>query len=71
MSEQNQEPQHPGEWELVEGTGSGIRQFRQRIAGGWLVLVALEESNSLAFVPDPAGDWRPPIKESRKRNDFF
>ncbi len=70
MSEQER-PEHPGEWELVDGTGSGIRQFRQRVVGGWLVLVALEESNSLAFVPDPDGAWKPPIKQSIKRDGFF
>ena len=71
MSEVDDTPKHPGEWELIEGTGSGIRQFRQRVQGGWLVLIALEESNSTVFLPDPAHAWNPPIKVSRKRSDFF
>jgi len=65
-------PEHPGEWELIEDTGSGIRQFRQRVHGGWLVLVAFEEASSATFLPDPDWAWSPPIKQSRnKRADGF
>lgn len=70
MSER-QEPTHPAEWELVEGTGSGIRQFRQRVFGGWLVLVALEDNATMTYLPDPDWKWAPPIKETRKRSDYF
>ena len=38
MSDEDDAPQHPGEWEMIEDTGSGIRQWRQLVPGGWLVL---------------------------------
>ncbi|MCA8921095.1 MAG: hypothetical protein KDD82_04760 [Planctomycetes bacterium] len=72
MSEAHDEqPDYPGEWEMVEDTGAGIRQFRQRVHGGWLVLVSIEETSSTVFLPDPTHAWNPPIKQTRKRSDFF
>lgn len=71
MSDQDDAPQHPGEWDMIEDTGSGIRQWRQLVPGGWLVLIGIDESNTAVFFPDPDHTWQPPIKVNRKRSDFF
>jgi len=71
MSDETRAESHDSEWEMVEGTGSSIRQFRQWVPGGWLVLCAIDETSSAVFLPDPDHLWRPPIKKSRKRSDFF
>lgn len=63
-------PKHKGEWELVDETGSGVRQFRQRVPGGWLVLVSLDGQTGVTFLPDPDHEWDPPIKRSRKRGFY-
>lgn len=64
-------PEHSAEWEMTDGSMSMIRQFRQRVPGGWLVLHVAENGSSSVFLPDPDHSWNPPIKVSRKRNDFF
>ncbi|MEZ6185886.1 MAG: hypothetical protein R3F62_12860 [Planctomycetota bacterium] len=71
MSDEDDAPQHPGEWEMIEDTGSGIRQWRQLVPGGWLVLVGLDEGNTAVFFPDPDHAWKPPIKQTRKRSGYF
>lgn len=61
------EQQWPGEWELVEGPGAGIQQMRQKVPGGWLVLVSMGNGVTMSHLPDPAWEWNPPIKQSRKK----
>jgi hypothetical protein len=70
MSEEAK-PEFTGEWEMIDGSMPSIRQFRQRIPGGWLVLCAMEESTAMVIVPDATSDWTPPIKQSRKRGTAF
>lgn len=67
MSEPGATAGFTGEWELVEATGSLFQQFRQRVPGGWLVVVAMGDSPSMSYLPDPQGEWNPPIKQSRKK----
>ncbi|MBX3472211.1 MAG: hypothetical protein KF878_35615 [Planctomycetes bacterium] len=57
----------PGDWELVETGGTSMQQFRQRVPGGWLVLCAMGDTSSMTFLPDPQGEWAPPLKQSRKK----
>jgi hypothetical protein len=62
------ESKYTGEWELVETqTGAAIQQFRQRVPGGWLVLCASGGSTTMVHLPDPTGEWNPPLKQSRKK----
>ncbi len=71
MSEEKQPESFSAEWELVEATGAPVRQFRQKVAGGWLVVCAVEDTASAVFLPDPDYSWQPPIKQSRKRQGYF
>ncbi|RMG19008.1 MAG: hypothetical protein D6731_00640 [Planctomycetota bacterium] len=64
-------PAQTAEWELVDGSGASIRQYRQRVPGGWLVVLQLDEQVSSCFLPDPEHAWRPPLKQGRKKGGFF
>ena len=64
-------PAFTGEWDMIDGTMPSIRQFRQAVPGGWLVLCATDEGSSTTYLPDPNGEWQPPLKQSRKKSDFF
>lgn len=65
------EKTYPGTWEMVDSSGASIRQFRQRVVGGWLVVCTVDEQSTSLFVPDPNGEWDPPIKQGRKKSDGF
>ena len=67
MSDAETKPAWPGDWELIETGGTSLQQFRQRVPGGWLVMCAWSDSSTMTFLPDPAGEWSPPIKQSRKK----
>lgn len=71
MADETQDEAKGGDWEMIDTTMSTIGQFRQRVPGGWLVLCTAEGGCTSTFLPDPDGAWSPPIKTSRKRNDFF
>ena len=62
---------YTGEWEMVNSTGSDIRQFRQKVPGGWLVMCTSGESSSSSYLPDPGWTWDPPIKQGRKKGAGF
>jgi hypothetical protein len=64
------EETYTGDWELVETTG-GVRQYRQRVFGGWLVFCQVDENASMTFLPDPNGEWNPPVKQGRKGGGYY
>ncbi|MBL4847138.1 MAG: hypothetical protein JKY65_16580 [Planctomycetes bacterium] len=64
-------PTYTGAWEMVDSSMPSIRQFRQSVPGGWLILCSTDEGSSTTFLPDAERAWQPPIKQSRKKSDFF
>ena len=65
------EETYSAEWEMVDSGQAQIRQFRQRVPGGWIVLCNMEESTATTFVPDPDGRWTPPLKQGRKKGGYY
>jgi len=66
-----EEQTYTAEWEMVNSTGSNIRQFRQKVPGGWLVVCSMDESTASTFIADAGHTWDPPIKQGRKKGGGF
>lgn len=69
-------PGWPGDWELVDmgsTTAAGMLQMRQKVPGGWLVLVVASGTgagSALTFLPDANHAWAPPLKQTRAKKQF-
>jgi hypothetical protein len=62
---------YTAEWDMIESSGAAIRQFRQKVVGGWLVVCSMEDKSTALFLADPDWSWNPPVKVGRKKSDGF
>ena len=49
------EQNYTAEWEMINSSGSNIRQFRQKVPGGWLVVCSMDESATSTFIARATG----------------